>query len=72
MIRTVNPNGSEQRVIYGAPIDLADPIYFRPTPWEICTYDENDNAGLTHPNEALAYQHHWNTPSSAEIDSCGT
>jgi YD repeat-containing protein len=50
-IRTVNPDGSEQRVVYGGPVDLADPDNFSPTPWEIYTYDVNDNAAaLTRPN----------------------
>ncbi|QBQ55196.1 hypothetical protein [Nitrosococcus wardiae] len=72
VIRTVNPDGSEQRVIYGVPPDLADLAHFTPTPWEITTYDENDNAGRTHYNDALEYQHHWNTSSSAEVASSTT
>jgi hypothetical protein len=35
VIRTVNPDGSEQRVIYGIPIDLVDPERFMPTPWDL-------------------------------------
>jgi YD repeat-containing protein len=73
VIRTVNPGGSEQRVIYGIPVDLANPEPFTPTPWEAYTYDANDNAGRTHPDDPKArqYRHHWNTPSSIVIDALG-
>ncbi|WP_156119623.1 SpvB/TcaC N-terminal domain-containing protein [Leptolyngbya sp. KIOST-1] len=71
VIRTVNPDGSEQRVIYGIPADLATPENFSPTPWEAYTYDANDNAGRTHAQTAPAYEHHWNTPSSIVIDGLG-
>ena len=54
VIRTVNPDGSEQRVVLGVPVDLADPDVFAPTPWESYTYDANDNAGRTHPATADA------------------
>ena len=30
VIRTLNPDGSEQRVIYGIPSDLANPEQFAP------------------------------------------
>jgi RHS repeat-associated protein len=65
VIRTVNPDGSEERVIYGIPTDLSDPEEFAPTPWEAYTYDANDNA------ESIAYQHHWNTPASMVVDALG-
>jgi RHS repeat-associated protein len=71
VVRTVSPNGSEQRVIYGVPADLTDPDIFTVTPWEVYTYDANDNAGRTHPGEAHSYQDHWNTPHSALIDALG-
>ncbi|PLS79655.1 MAG: hypothetical protein CYG59_12095, partial [Chloroflexi bacterium] len=70
-VRTFNPDGSEQRVIYGMPANLDDPETFVPTPWEVYTYDANDNAGRTHAATATAYRHHWNTPSSAEVDALG-
>ncbi len=59
VLRTVNPDGSQQRVIYGrplAPVDLAlteaalreaMPPGFAPTPWETCTYDANDLAPVS-------------------------
>jgi hypothetical protein len=45
VIHTVNPDGSEQRVIFGVPTDLKTPEVFTPTPWQTYTYDANDNAG---------------------------
>jgi RHS repeat-associated protein len=71
LIRTLNPDGSEQRVVYGVPDDLNDPKQFEPSPWEVYSYDDNDNAGRTHPTIAAAYRHHWNTPSNAKIDALG-
>ena len=74
MIRTLNEDGSEQRVIYGIPIDLddpTDPASISPTPWEAYTYDANDNAGRTHAQASAAYRHHWNTPASITIDALG-
>ena len=70
-IRTVNPDGSEQRVILGIPPDLTDPDTHDPTPWETYTYDANDNAGRTHPAVAESYRDHWNTPASIEVDALG-
>ena len=76
VVRSVNPDGSEQRVIYGVPgtiaaPDLSDPNSFEPTPWEAYTYDAGDNAGRTHGQTAQAYSHYWNTPASIEIDALG-
>ena len=79
-VRTVAPDGSERRVMFGVPLALDDPplapadaAKFRPTPWEMYTYDANDNAGRTHfgDPDAASYRHHWNTPTSAEIDALG-
>ncbi|UZR27237.1 SpvB/TcaC N-terminal domain-containing protein [Methylococcus mesophilus] len=71
VVRTLNPDGSEQRVIYGVPADLAKPEDFEPTPWEAYTYDANDNAGRTHAEAAQGYESHWNTPASIAIDALG-
>ncbi|WP_291409029.1 SpvB/TcaC N-terminal domain-containing protein [Actinophytocola sp.] len=71
VIRTVNPDGSEQRVLYGVPADLTNPAVFAATPWEVYTYDANDNAGRTHQAASLGYAHHWDTPASAVIDALG-
>ena len=78
VIRTVNPDDSEQRVIYGVPGTIAlpalsDPTRFEPTPWEVYTYDANDNAERTHSSDPRIkdYQHHWNTPASMVLDALG-
>lgn len=71
VIRTVNPDESEKRVIYGVPQDLNNPDTFEPTPWQAYTYDTNDNAGRTHSADSISYQHHWNTPASIKIDALG-
>jgi RHS repeat-associated protein len=71
VLRTVNPDGSEQRVVFGVPDDLGNPERLAPAPWEAFTYDANDNAGRTHPGAAAGYQHHWNTPASVTVDALG-
>ncbi len=71
VICTVNPDDSEQRVIYGKPADLTKPEQFTPSPWETYTYDTNDNAGRTHARDSSSYRHHWNTPNSALVDALG-
>jgi RHS repeat-associated protein len=71
VVRTVNPDGSEQRVIFGVPMDLSNPDQFIPTPWETYTYDANDNAGRTHPGAMGADVSHWNTPVSSVLDALG-
>ncbi|WP_179959358.1 SpvB/TcaC N-terminal domain-containing protein [Marinobacter changyiensis] len=80
VIRTLNPGGSEHRVIYGAPPELTDPDRFAPTPWEAYTYDANDLAPLSEgpgPDGALGpltdrapVSHHF-TPGSIRIDALG-
>jgi len=76
VIRTLNPDGSEQRVIYGVPANLANPEQFAPTPWEAYTYDANDLAPLskrldgTSLENAAPTAHHF-TPSSVVIDALG-
>jgi RHS repeat-associated protein len=76
VIRTLNPDGSEQRVIFGVPgsiaaPDVTTPDVYEPTPWEAYTYDADDNAGRTHPVAAASYRHCWDTPSSITIDALG-
>jgi RHS repeat-associated protein len=76
VIRTLNPDGSEQRVIYGIPADLANPEAFAPTPWEAFTYDPNDLAPLSKSSNgtslanAAPRPHHF-TPSSIVVDALG-
>ncbi len=76
VIRTVNPDGSEQRVIFGIPADLSDPETFSPTPWESYTYDPNDLAPLSQgpdgaPLEDRAPANHHDTPTNAILDGLG-
>jgi RHS repeat-associated protein len=71
VVYTVNPDGSEQRVIFGILADLTNPEAFIPSPWEAYTYDANDNAGRTHTAAAQGYQVHWNTPASIVVDALG-
>ena len=76
VIRTLNPDGSEQRVVYGVPANLTNPEAFAPTPWEAFTYDVNDLAPVTKAPDgtslanAAPNSHHF-TPSSVEIDALG-
>lgn len=76
LIRTMNPDGSEQCVVYGVPgtiaaPDLSNPDVYEPTTWEVYTYDANDNAGRTSPATSTPYEYQWNTPSSIVIDALG-
>jgi RHS repeat-associated protein len=76
LVRTVNPDGSEHRVVLGVPgtiaaPDLTNPDVYEPTPWETFSYDADDNAGRTHPAVSTTYQYSWNTPSSVLIDALG-
>jgi RHS repeat-associated protein len=76
LIRSVNPDGSENLVIQGVPgtiaaVDLERPDVFEPTPWETYAYDVNDNAGRTHAATSASYRHHWNTPASNYLDALG-
>jgi RHS repeat-associated protein len=70
-VRTTNPDGSQQRVIFGVPPDLAQPDVYAPTPWDSTVYDVNDNAGRTHPAQSADYSTHWNTPTTTHIDALG-
>ncbi|HEU4391769.1 MAG TPA: toxin TcdB middle/N-terminal domain-containing protein, partial [Blastocatellia bacterium] len=70
-VRTVNPDNSEQKVVFGIPPDLTKPDDYRPTPWEAYTYDANDNAGRTHVGTTAVSPNHLNTPASIVVDGLG-
>jgi RHS repeat-associated protein len=83
-IRTLNPDGSQQRVILGRPRNPSDltltaddllsadvPDGFEPTPWETYTYDANDLAELTHPGANRADASHPFTPANSVSDALG-
>jgi RHS repeat-associated protein len=77
LLRTLNPDGSEQRVLFGIPRSLNTPGDHAPTPWESYAYDANDLAPLTtdplngrvHTANAPA-SHHF-TPASTLMDAMG-
>jgi RHS repeat-associated protein len=71
VVRTFDADGSEQRVIFGVPTDLAQPDAYAPTAWESYSYDANDNAGRTHGAAAETYRDSWDTPGSVEFDALG-
>jgi RHS repeat-associated protein len=71
VIRTVNPNNSEQWVIFGIPTALDEPQTFTPTPWENYAYDPNDLAPLTNPTDSNVPSDHWYTPGSSLVDCAG-
>ncbi len=72
VIRTVNPDGSQQRVIYGIPFDLSLPDGYAPSPWEAYTYDPNDLTDLSGGSLAeRAPQTHHYTPTSTILNALG-
>ncbi len=71
VVKTVNPDNSEQRVIYGIPNALNTPNSFTPTPWENYAYDANDLAPLTNPTNSNVPESHWYTPKSSLVDALG-
>lgn len=72
-VRTVNPDGTEQRVVTGVPINTnLSPAPFAPTPWESYTYDANDLADITHNGQTHNVPNgHFLTPRSVKIDALG-
>lgn len=71
LVRIVDPDNSEQRVVFGIPDELDTPDMFYPTPWENYAYDPNDLAPLTNPNNNSVPESHWYTPISNLLDSMG-
>lgn len=75
LIRTVNPDKSEQWVINGKPNTLDSVAVknswsfknYAPTPWESYTYDSDDLAPRTN---GTSYGHDF-TPKSATVDALG-
>src|SRR6218665_2389315 len=75
VIRTVNPDKSEQWVVYGKPNTLSSIAVnnswsfknYAPTAWENYTYDSDDLAPLTN---GTSYGHDF-TPKSATVDALG-
>jgi YD repeat-containing protein len=71
MIRTVNPDDSENRVYFGRCEDIEVPEEYIPTPWERYSYDANDLAGITHPGGSSVPNDHKYTPKSETMDALG-
>jgi RHS repeat-associated protein len=71
VIRTVNPDNTEQRVIFGIPLALDNLTLFTPTPWESYSYDANDLGELTHPSDTSVPSSHHYTPSNHIMDALG-
>lgn len=75
VIRTINPDASEQWVIHGKPdsltsVDVKNSWSFKnytPTPWESYTYDANDIATKTNN---ISFGHDF-TPGNSVIDPLG-
>jgi RHS repeat-associated protein len=84
VVRTVNPDNSQQWVLFGRPTvfdhvslnDLDLPTLDNHpesglTPWESYSFDANDLAPHSHPSgSGVHHTHHW-TPSSNVVDALG-
>ena len=76
LIRTINTDGSEQRVALGRVTDLTRPDDFVPTPWESFSYDTNDLAVITNAPDGSSLtgkapaSHHF-TPIAFLVDAFG-
>ena len=62
LIRTLNSDGTEQKIVFGIPYDLIDPDNYAPTNWVSCEYDAND---LTSTEVA------YGTPKFNYVDALG-
>ncbi len=74
LIRTVNPDQAEQRVLFGIPQSLDAPGSFAPTPWESYTYDASDLCSLapsTSVSTVAADPSHLSTPANQVVDALG-
>jgi RHS repeat-associated protein len=75
-IRTINPDGSQRRILFGVPSERSDPDRVMPTPWVTTVYDENDLAAhSTAPDggslAGRAPASHHDTPTLTVIDALG-
>jgi RHS repeat-associated protein len=82
-LRTINPDGSFQQIVYGRLADESDPDSIQSSSWEAYFYDENDNGGYQYvPNgnktdrpsrdiDALKIQDHLATPGKQIYDAWG-
>jgi len=71
VVRTIKPDDSEERIIYGKPTQGLEQLKkFSPTPWENYSYDSNDLAPLTNPSSNVPSSHYY-TPKSSLVDALG-
>src|SRR5690554_6083928 len=71
MVKTVNPDDSEQRVYFGDVTELSSPQDYIPSPWVRFIYDANDLASITVPvNNHVPSTSYW-TPKSEIINTLG-
>jgi hypothetical protein len=71
VVKTVNADNTEQRVVYGVPNSLTTPDNFSPTPWENYAYDANDLSPITNTTSNPVPSAQWFTPKSSEVDALG-
>jgi RHS repeat-associated protein len=74
LIRSINPDRTEQRILLGVPGNLNTPDAYDPTPWETYIYDATDLGSLA-PSDAAtvvtADPSHLFSPSSQVVDALG-
>ena len=91
VVRAVSADGSESRIVRGTPsVSALVPVLdnldaFSPSPWEVWTYDANDNAGRDLSSQSgdtledlargrmarSSFANHVDTPSSIVLDALG-
>ncbi len=91
VVRAVSADGSESRIVRGTPsVSALVPVLdnldaFSPSPWEVWTYDANDNAGRDLSSQSgdtlediargrmarSSFASHVDTPSSIVLDALG-
>ncbi|NEN25919.1 hypothetical protein G3O08_20720, partial [Cryomorpha ignava] len=69
MVKTLNPDESEQLVVFGIPAALNTPSDYAATPWERYHYSPNDLGEITNPG-VVPTTSYW-TPKSETIDPLG-
>jgi len=70
--KSLAPDGTETRVVFGTPAAASTPWDHAPTPWERWSYDANDLASLTHGTTGHNVPaHHWWTPRTEYVDALG-
>ena len=73
VIALIAPDGSEERLVFGVPADLANPDAAAPSPWETHAYDKNDldNGASTSSYVDAAPGNHRGSPARRVRDALG-